>query len=270
MVSVNRHLRYEENFLGWLKRSGIKKGTFSLNKRLKPSPDSKKITESNNHNSSLLSTWAESFIFAGSSALLLLLASLFPACWYFSFFAFIPFLYRIIQTTPAESLRLGFLFGISFFTVSQIDSFLISPFVYLLKLLFGTSLFTLFSWSIGWAKKRWGFNPFIVSVLWIFIQTGLLKLGLVGGLIEKAGLSHPVLHCLVGLIGFLAVSALIVFFNSLLVLAVIESLKLVKSIIKIEPKEKRKWNFVSAVSFFTQKVYAMPKDRAPPLQGILF
>ncbi len=63
----------------------------------------------------LLAFWAESFIFAGSSAILLLIANLFSSCWYFSFFALAPFLYRIIKAAPIESLRLGSLLGLSFF-----------------------------------------------------------------------------------------------------------------------------------------------------------
>lgn len=270
MVSAYRHVHLREKFPEWFKRSGIKKGIFPLIERLKPSPDGKKITESNNlhHKSSVLATWAESFIFAGSSALLLLLASLFPAYWYFSFFAFIPFLYRIINTTSAESLRLGILFGLSFFTVSAADAFLISPFLLIPKILVGTCLFTLFGCSIGWAKKRWGFNPFIVSVLWIFIQTGLMKLGLVGGLIGKAGLSHPVLHILVGLLGFLVVSALIVLFNSLLVLVVIESLRRIKAKIEIAHKINKSWNFILSINSPTKKVYVVPEGRAPPIISV--
>ena len=57
--------------------------------------------------SSPLAAWAESFMFAGTSALLLLVANLFPHYWYVSFFALTPFLYRIIKASPGESLRLG-------------------------------------------------------------------------------------------------------------------------------------------------------------------
>ena len=44
--------------------------------------------------------WPESFSFAGSSALLLLIANSFVDCWYLSFFALTPFLYRIIRSVP--------------------------------------------------------------------------------------------------------------------------------------------------------------------------
>ncbi|MGB2981514.1 MAG: hypothetical protein WBC77_09725, partial [Candidatus Zixiibacteriota bacterium] len=82
-----------------------------------------------NCDESVLATWARSFIFAGGSALLLLVANLFPDYWYFSFFALTPFLYRIIKATPGESFRLGLLFGLSFFGASATGWLGISPFV---------------------------------------------------------------------------------------------------------------------------------------------
>ncbi|NIN00555.1 MAG: hypothetical protein GTO24_21465 [candidate division Zixibacteria bacterium] len=137
--------------------------------------------------------WAESFLFAGSSALLLLLANLFPHYWYVSFFGLTPFLYRIIKATPGESLRLGFLLGISLFGAWTINSLLSAPLVSLLKLISGTALSSLFGWSVGWARQRWGFNPSVVAVLWVGLETGLVKLGVVGGTYRRSGLLPPVL-----------------------------------------------------------------------------
>ncbi|MGB2990155.1 MAG: hypothetical protein WBC98_09370, partial [Candidatus Zixiibacteriota bacterium] len=100
-------------------------------------------------NEPVLATWAESFIFGGGSALLLLVANLFPDYWYFSFFALTPFLYRIINATPGESFRLGLLFGLAFFGASATGWLGISPFVAVIRLLCGTALFALFGWTVG-------------------------------------------------------------------------------------------------------------------------
>jgi len=68
---------------------------------------------------------AANFLFAGSSAFLLLCANLFPDFWYLSFFALTPFLWRIVKVENPELCRrtdsktafqLGFLFGFSFFS----------------------------------------------------------------------------------------------------------------------------------------------------------
>jgi len=268
MVSVYRYFRSEEKLLGWLRRSIIKMGT-SSDRCSKQSPDSKKITESNNHNSSLLATWAESFIFAGSSALLLLLTSLFPAYWYFSFFALVPFLYRIIKATPTESLRLGSLFGISFFAVSVIDSLPTSPLHSVFKILMGTGLFAVFGWAVGWARKHWGFYPSIVAMLWVGLEITLMKLGFTGGLLVQDEFSNPFLHGLVGLFGFLIVSVIIVILNSLLVLAIVKTLVATRSKADIVKEVKRKWQFSFICYFAVKKIYTVPEGRAPPFCKIL-
>jgi hypothetical protein len=222
-----------------------------------------------------LVSWAESFIFAGSSALLLLVANLFPEYWYFSFFALTPFLYRIIKATPEESLRLGFLFGLSFFAVSVVDPSLSSPIPCVLKLISGTGLFGLFGWVVGWARQRWGFNPTIVALLWVGLELGLLKLGtnqngsylgFIGGLFGKAEFSYPFFGSLVTLFGFLTVSAIIVLLNSLLVLAIVKTLEIIRPkgrAISGSAYEATRLLF-STPGFFAQRVYLVPEGRAPP------
>lgn len=260
MVSVNWYDSSKEKLPGWLKGSIIKKGTFSSSERLKPTPDSKRITESNNHNRSLLVTWAETFIFAGSSALLLLLANLFSVYWYFSFFALVPFLYRIIKATPAASLRLGILFGISFFTVSVTDSLPISPIPSLLKIFFGSGLFAVFGWTVGWARKHWGFYPPIVAILWIGLELGVMNLGLTGGLFERIETSYPLLQSLITLLGFLTVSVIIVLLNSLLVLAILKTLELTKPKEKSTSKKENRWAFFLLAIFSPKKFTWCQRD----------
>lgn len=213
-----------------------------------------------------LVAWAESFIFAGSSAFLLLIASLLPDYWYFSFFALSPFLYRISKASPCESLRLGFLFGLSFFSVSLIDSPGSCPLPFLFKLLFSAGLFALFGWTIGWARNRLGFNPSLVALLWIALEIGLVKLGFVHGLFGRAEFSHPFFGGLVGLFGFLTVSAIIVLLNSLLVLAILKTIEVIRPqgrTINRSACEATRHLF-STPNLFAQKVYLVPEGRAPP------
>jgi apolipoprotein N-acyltransferase len=214
-----------------------------------------------------LTAWAESFIFAGSSALLLLLANLFPQYWYFSFVALTPFLYRIIKAAPSESLRLGFLLGISYFGALTGNLFITSPLDSALEIFSGTVLFTLFGWSVGWARQRWGFNPTLIAVLWVGLEIGLVKLGFTQGFFGEQGVSHPFLHGLVGLFGFLAVSAIIVLLNSLLVLAVIKSLEVRKPGWKASVIKQISWGFPPPRNLFVEKVYLVPEGRAPPSMG---
>jgi apolipoprotein N-acyltransferase len=211
-----------------------------------------------------LTAWAESFIFAGSSALLLLIANIFTQYWYFSFFALVPFLYRIIKASPSESLRLGFLLGISYFGALTGNLFITYPLDSALEILSGTLLFTLFGWSVGWARKRWGFNPSLIAVLWVGLEIGLVKLGFTQGFFGEQGVSHPFLHGLLGLFGFLAVSAIIVLLNSLLVLAVIKSLEVRRSGWTASVIKQISWGFPPPRNLFVEKAYIVPEGRAPP------
>ena len=211
-----------------------------------------------------LPTWSESFIWAGGSAFLLLVATLLPRYWYFSFFALTPFLYRIVKAAPGESLRLGFIFGLSFFSLSVVDSLIISPLPSVFKLLSGTALFALFGWTVGWARQRWGFNPFILVFLWVGLELGLLKLGFVGGLLGEAGVSHTFFGGLVALFGFLTVSAIIVLLNSLLVLAIVKTLQVTRPRGRAVQEDERVLDFFSTSGLFAQRVYLVPESRAPP------
>ena len=217
-----------------------------------------------NCDESVLATWARSFIFAGGSALLLLVAKLFPDYWYFSFFALTPFLYRIIKATPGESSRLGFLFGLAFFGASATGWLGISPFVAVVRLLCGTALFALFGWTVGWARERWGFNPSMVAVLWVGLEMGLAKLGFASGIFGEMGLAHPFLHGLAGLLGLLATSAVIVLLNSLLVLAIVKTIQAARTGVKTAIEDVRTWDLLFAFNFSTQKAYLVPEGRAPP------
>jgi hypothetical protein len=225
-----------------------------------------------------VTTWSEDFIFSGGSAFLLLIAVLFPNYWYFSFFALAPFFYRLIsakggsasggKAAPSECLRLGFLFGLSFFSLAMLDSLITSPLPSVLKLFSGTALFALFGWTAGWARERWGFNPFILVFLWVGLEMGLVRLGFIGGLLGKGEFSQPFLHGLVVLFGFLTVSVAIVLFNSLLVIAIVKTLLLARANGNTVQEDEKTLDPFSTFALFAQRVYLVPDGRAPPLPSV--
>ncbi len=210
-----------------------------------------------------LAGWAESFIFAGTSALLLLAADLSSAYWYLSFLALTPFLFRILKASPIESLRLGFLLGFSYSSALAINTLTASPHVSMVRLFSGTALFALFGWLLGRARQCWGFNVSLVALLWVGLESGSIKLGFVSGIFGKGGLSHPSLHGLVGLFGFLAVSAIVVLLNSLLALAIARTLNVTRT--GRESAEDRSiTNYAFTRNLFAVKVYLLPEGRGPP------
>jgi apolipoprotein N-acyltransferase len=208
--------------------------------------------------------WAESFLFAGGSALLLLLARLSPHFWYLSLFALTPFLYRIITSSPQKSPRLGFLFGLSFFGAYLGHSLVTAPFVHSPTLAAGTLLFSLFGWAIGWSRERWGFSASVAALLWTGLEIGLLRFGFAGGILAESGFSDPFLQGLVSLFGFLTVSALIVIVNSLLILAVLKTLEMVERWREAVEKEESKWYAASGLKSMPGKTHLVPEGRAPP------
>lgn len=224
----------------------------------------RRVVLSSASESSPVAAWAESFMFAGTSALLLLVANLFPHYWYVSFFALTPFLYRIIKASPGESLRLGLLLGLSFFGASMPGLLAGSAASPLLKLLCGTALFGLFGCTVGLARRRWGFNPSVVALLWVGLQAGLMKFGCASGLLWEGGWSHPFLHGLIGLFGFLAASAIIVFLNSLFLLVILKTLETTRPRVDRAARDQTVWSLRFTRNLFAEKVYLVPEGRAPP------
>lgn len=246
---------------------------------------------------SFLKLLAENFLYAGSSAFLLLVANLFPHYWYLSFFALTPFLWRIIRLDAAGVLQLGLLFGFSFFSIWKVQDFFAAPVLTAVTVAFGTVLFALFAWAVARAKERFGFNPLFIALLWVLFELGLLKLSLISGGIgagsfipsEVEGQTHPflagetsylhpstslrlhsgpsalgVFDGLSILFGFLAVSFVIVLVNSLLVFAIEKTVSLAKARGQGAWENESVWDLTPIPGLFAQKVYLIPSVRSPP------
>ena len=106
--------------------------------------------------------WADSFLYAGTSVLLLSLADLIPGYWYLSFVALIPFLYKVTRASDAEAVRLGFLFGLALFGVRIADSLASSLWSAASVFLLGIGIFAGFGWTV--ARARYWSIPKLVEV----------------------------------------------------------------------------------------------------------
>lgn len=207
---------------------------------------------------------AGNFLFAGSSALLLLIGNLFPNYWYLSFFALIPFLYRIIRLNALGVLQLGLFFGFTFFSIYKLPDLFAAPLRTILAVCLGTVLFALFAWVVACAKEKFGFNPLFVALLWVLFELGLIKF-----LAEENSYFHPstslgVFDGLSVLFGFLAVSFVIVLVNSLLVFAIEKTVSLAKARGQGVWENESVWDLTSIPGLFAQKVYLIPSVRSPP------
>jgi apolipoprotein N-acyltransferase len=213
-------------------------------------------------------TWAESFLYAGVSALLLLIASAFTQWWFLTLFALTPFLYRISRAGLKESMRLGLLLGFSLLAVNLTDNLLMDPIPALAKLLSGAALFTLFGLVLCSARIAFGFNPVITGVVWVGFELAVMQLGFGGGLLGEARFSSPYLNGIAVLFGFVIVSFVIVLFNSLLIMAVEKAVSLAEAREIASCEGGRIWDLYFAPGPHAQRFYLVPDVRGPPAINI--
>jgi len=211
---------------------------------------------------------AEDFLYSGTSALFLLVANLFPSYWYFSFIALFPFLWKVNRASAKEAFRLGFLLGLTFFTFWSLDSFSLAPVSTILKILGGTFLFALWGWAVGLIKQYFGFNPIIVSGLWVFFELVLIKLGYTSGILTHSTFSTPFILRLATLFGFGIISFIVVLLNSFLIKAIEYAAKVFKARTIEFSKSELTWAFVKDCHLFSQRFFVVPQLRGPPVSSI--
>jgi hypothetical protein len=215
------------------------------------------------------SIWVDSFLYAGLSSLLLLIANLFEAQWYLSLVALTPFLIRVSRADGEEGARLGFLMGLSYLSVSSLTVPSPTAAGWWLTLVTGTVLFTLCGWSMGWARTAFGFRPTVIALLWAAFELGYRQISHSAGLLGQPALSDPYLQGLAALFGFVAFSTLIVLVNSLLVLAFRAVASMVYSGRKIRRRHSRPRWFIPAYTIKRGDVFLIPESRGPPV-SVLF
>jgi len=207
---------------------------------------------------------AEDFLFCGSSALLLLVANLFPAYWYFSFIALLPFLWRIREGSPQRGLRLGLLLGLTFWVFSSLDVITAAFWATLVKIFCGTILFALWGWIVGLARRRLGFNPVIVAGLWVFFELGLVKLGYTSGLIAHSVPTGSFALRMVTLFGFGMLSFLIILLDSIIVKTVELAVKILKDKKLYFPTDTFCQQVFEEYGLVFQEASLVPEGRGPP------
>jgi len=217
-----------------------------------------------------LSSLAEDFQYSGASALFLLVANLFPGYWYFSFIALFPFLWKISRASAREAFRLGFLLGLTFFTFCNLDAFFLAPTSTIFKILCGALLFGLWGWAVGLAKQFFGFNPIIVSGLWVFFELALIKLGYSSGLLTYSTPTTPFILRLVTLFGFGIISFIVVLLNSFLIKAIEYVAKVFKAPTAEFSLSELSWDFIKRCNLFSQKFFLIPQLRGPPISFFCF
>ncbi|MCJ7457534.1 MAG: hypothetical protein MUP17_00905, partial [candidate division Zixibacteria bacterium] len=129
----------------------------------------------------------------------------------------------------------------------------------------GTLLFALWGWGVGIAKQFFGFNPVIVSGLWVFFELALIKLGYTSGLLTHSTPTTPFILRLVTLFGFGIISFIVVLLNSLLIKAIEYVAKAFKAQTSEFSISELSWDFVKKCHLFSQRFFLIPQLRGPPI-----
>jgi len=226
-----------------------------------------------------ITKWAESFLYAASTAVILLIISLFPDCRYLAFIALVPLLYRIFHADINEATRLGIILGLCYLSVLLSDSILIFKTISVLIFLIGVGLFVPFSRSAVRTKNRLGFNPIIIALLWAGFELILLELGLTDGFFNKIYQSSSIFAAITIVCGLLGVSLIVVIINTVLLITLEKTLSLVKTRVLAKRKCVRSWILFKCVrswilftepGIFTNKNYLMTSKRDPPCRNVIY
>ncbi len=211
----------------------------------------------------------ESFLCAGSSALLISVAHLYPEFWFVSLFALIPFLWRAIRVSLFESIILGGLLAASYsFVAFRLESWA-TPGAFLFTLVGLIALFALYGTIVNRIKKHLGFNVIFIAVLWLPVEYALSHYAGLENLFtlspDKTGL--PVLLRIGSLFGMLMISFIIVLVNSLILIILRQVAQVVFSRGTLSiPDDKRPYPPFREI-ILKRRWYYFPDVRAPPVVG---
>ena len=211
---------------------------------------------------------AEDFIYAGISAVLLLLINLSDAYWFLCFVALMPLIIRLSRASVVSSIRTGLLFGISYLLTLSINSLFIDLWPTILGICLGCVLISGLTGIVGWIRQRYGFNPVLTAVILVIIELGLIQIGLVESLLGEVHLSLPIFGAVSTLFGFVIVSFIIVLTNSLLLAAITKIVGYVNKDDRKYPENVNARWFSIDKSGYSEVLNLVPDSRGPPSNSI--
>lgn len=207
----------------------------------------------------------ESFLYAGSSALLISVAHLYPEFWFVSLFALIPFLWRAIRVSLFESVILGGLLAASYCFVSFRPESWATPGTFLFTVVGLIALFALYGTIVNRIKKHLGFNIIFIAALWLPLEYALSHYAGLENLFAISADENTLPLRIGSLFGMLMISFIIVLINSLIlvILRQVAQALLSRGTLPI-PDDKRPYPPFKEI-ILERCWYYFPDVRAPPL-----
>jgi len=211
----------------------------------------------------------ESFVCAGSSALLITFAHFYPDFWFVSLFALIPFLWRAIKVSLGESIILGALLAIAYcFVAFRFESWA-APGTLLLKFTGLIVLFAFYASLVNRIKNHIGFNVIFIATLWLPLEYALSHYAGLENLFalspDKTGL--PVLLRIGSLFGLLMISFIIVLINSLILIVLRQVVQALLSCGTLSISDDKRSYPPFKEILFERRWFLFPDVRAPPIHS---
>jgi hypothetical protein len=205
------------------------------------------------------------FICAGTSALILSISHIHPECWFISFFALIPFLWRLKRAGLFGSILLGFIMAVCYAFVALTGEALTAPGSFLLNLLFLSLVFSTFGIAVNRIKTYIGFNPVFIAALWLPLEYILTHYTALGSIFSLSNAGSGFVVRFGSLFGFLMISFFIVLINSISILIIEYAGRKFISTVKSKTRCPAT-DFAIFESIKSTKRWAyLPDLRAPPL-----
>ena len=225
------------------------------------------MPENRTHDNTVGSALVREFPWAASSAILLSLTRDEPGLWFVSLFALVPYLWRLYRVSTRDSVVLGIILATSFIFATGTSELWLRPRTFLLKLFALNISLAILGLAISKARKRFGFNPLLIALLWFPTEYLLIRYAGLPSIFSITSDSPSLLVGFCSLFGVLLGSLVIVLGNSLLLLILryVERRIFYHKGSLTESDNERYYVFDEVI--FDKRWYCFPDVRAPPQSG---
>ena len=208
--------------------------------------------------------WTEAFLCAGSSALLISAAHLYPELRFVSLFALVPFLWRAIRASLIESMVLGGLLALSYAFIAIRPESWASPGTLILTVVGLVVLFALYGAAVNRIKTRIGFNAIFIAALWLPLEYFLSEYANLEYLFAIATDESGFLLRIGSLFGMLTIPFVVVLINSLILVVLRQIVRVLLSCDRHPIPEKQRTSPPFKEITYERRWYCYPDVRAPP------
>ncbi len=207
---------------------------------------------------------AESYLCAGSSALLLYVAQRHPEFWYVSLFALVPFLWRAVRVKVGESILLAGLLTLAYCFVTMPPELPVISRAFFAQLIsLGTAL-ALFGVLVNRVSKHLGPNAVIIAVLWLPLDYALSQFGHLNSILTPVLPDSGFVVRFGSLFGMLVASSVVVLINVLLLHLLERVIQSLRARPSVKSKSPRKYSPSFNYILPRKRLLLTPHRRGPP------